>query len=155
MSRAVKNEGRKSFRRVKRSLLNRATQQKRHERCGRLLDDLKHHRNRIIISNEKTFTVYPVIKKQNDRVVEFDKSIFDVRCKSTTKFPASAMMLGVVASNGEKMQPVWCDVGYRLTAAAYKDILASRLLPWVKKVTKDTDYIFQQDGGHEHTANLV
>ena len=129
VSRAVENEGAKSLWRVKRPLLNQATQQKRRERCGRLLNDLKHHGNRIIIFyDEKTFTVDPVINKQNYRVVGFDKSIFDVRCKSTSKYPASTMMLGVVASNEEKMPTVWFDVGYRLTAASYKDILASRIL---------------------------
>ena len=87
VSRVVKNEGGKSLRHVKRLLLYQVTQQKRHERCGRL-SDLKHHGNRIIIfSDEKTFTVDPVINKQNDRVVGFDKSIFDVRCVSITKYP--------------------------------------------------------------------
>ena len=47
--RAVKNEGGNSLRCVKRSLLNQATQQKRHKRCGCLLNDLKHYGNRIII----------------------------------------------------------------------------------------------------------
>ena len=138
VSRAVKNEGGKSLRRVKRPLLNQATQQKRHKQCGRLLNDFKHDGNRIIIfSDEKTFTVDPVINKQNDRVVKFDKSISDVSCVSTIKYPASAMMLGVVASNGDKRAPVWFDVGYRLTASAYNDILASRIFPWLKKVTKN------------------
>ena len=69
MSRAVKNEGGKSPRRIKRPLLNQATQQKCYERCGSLLNDLKHHGNRIIIFfNEKTFTVDSVINKQTDRV---------------------------------------------------------------------------------------
>ena len=78
VSRVVKNEDGKSFRRAKRPLLNQATQQKHHERCGHLLIDLEHHGNRIIIfSDEKTFTVNPVINMQNNRVVGFDKSIFD------------------------------------------------------------------------------
>ena len=47
--RAVKNEGGNSLRHVKRPLLNQATPQKCHEQCGHLLNDLKHHENRIII----------------------------------------------------------------------------------------------------------
>ena len=82
------------------------------------------------------------------------EDISDVHCVSTIKYPASAMMLGVVASNREKMPPDWFDIGYRLTAA-YEDILASRILPCMKKVTKDTDYIFQQGSGPAHTANSV
>ena len=96
-----------------------------------------------------------VINKQSDCVVGFDKDISDVHCVSTTKYPASAMMLGVMVSNREKMPPNWFDISYRLTAAAYKAILASRILPCMKKVTKDTDYIFQQGSGPAHTANSV
>ena len=72
--------------------------------------------------------VNPIINKQNNRVVGFNKSISDVRCVSTTKYqasaimledisdvlcvstikyPASAIMLGIVASNREKMPPDW------------------------------------------------
>ncbi len=38
------------------------------------------------------------------------------------------MMLGVVVSNGAKMDPVWFPTGYRLTAAAYLEILKDRIL---------------------------
>ena len=86
VSRAVKNESGKSLRRVKRPLLTAAMLQKRRERCGHLFNDLKSHGNRIIIfSDEKTFMVDPVVKKQNDRVVGFDTDISN---------PASVMMLG-------------------------------------------------------------
>ena len=53
------------------------------------------------------------------------------------------------------MAPVWFDIGYRITAVAYKNILASRILLWVKKMTIGTDYIFQQDGAPTQTANSV
>ena len=88
----------------------------------------KSHGNWIIVfSDEKTFTVDPVVNKQNKRVVSFGKDISEVRNVSTKEHPASVMMLDVVASNGEKMPPVWFDVGYRLTAADYKDILATKV----------------------------
>ena len=44
--------------------------QKSLERGNRLLNDLRNHVNRIVIfSDEKTFTVDPVLNKQNDRIV--------------------------------------------------------------------------------------
>ena len=46
------------------------------------------------------------------------------------------MMVGVVASNGEKMPPVWFPTGQRLTAADYKEILEFKVLPWVQKILK-------------------
>lgn len=62
---------------------------------------------------------------------------------STTKHPASVMMLFVGASNGEKMPPVWFESGYRLTEADYRVILAMEVLPWMGKITKKADYVSQ------------
>ena len=85
------------------------------------MNDLKSHGNRILIfSDEKTFTVNPVFNRQNDRVVGFRNDVSNRQRESTTKHPASVMMIGVVASNGEKMPPVWFGRGYRLTSAVYK-----------------------------------
>lgn len=156
ISRAVKKEGGKSLRCVQRPLLTERMREQRLLRCRRLLNDLKSHSNRLIIfSDEKVFTVDPVLNKQNDRVISFEQGVSKLRCVSTTKHPASVMMLGVVASNGEKMPPVWFEGGYRLTAADYKDILAKKVLPWVSKIAKKTDYVFQQDGAPAHTARVV
>ena len=79
----------------------------------------------------------------------------DVRYVTTTKHPAYAMMLGVVASNGEKMPPVWFKGGYRLTGADYRDILATKVLPWIRKIVKGGDYVFQQYGAPAHTFKKV
>lgn len=156
VSRAVKHEGGKSLKMMRKPLLTSAMKQKRLERAKRLRNDMKNCGNRIVIfSDEKTFTVDPVVNKQNDRVVSYGKDVSEVRNTSTTKRPASVMMLGVVGSNGEKMPPVWFPTGYRLTAADYKDILESKVLPWVKRITKKADYVFQQDGAPAHTAKIV
>eukprot|EP00095_Tigriopus_kingsejongensis_P001128 snap_masked-scaffold1099_size62903-processed-gene-0.6 protein:Tk01128 transcript:snap_masked-scaffold1099_size62903-processed-gene-0.6-mRNA-1 annotation:"kinesin-like protein kif3a isoform x2" len=99
VSRAVKKAGGKSLRLVERPLLSQRQQDLRLERCGTLLNSLKHHKRRVIFySDEKTFTVDPVINKQNDRVICFGKEDYNIRNVSTTKHPASVMMLGVVAS---------------------------------------------------------
>ena len=156
VSRVVKSMGGKSLRRFKKPLLSAAMIQKRLDRSTRLLNDLKSHGNRILIfSDEKTFTVDPVFNRQNDRVVSFGNDVSNHQRVSTTKHPASVMMLGVVASNGEKMPPVWFERGYRLTSAVYKEILETKVLPWVKRITKKADYVFQQDGAPAHTAKIA
>eukprot|EP00096_Caligus_rogercresseyi_P010004 TRINITY_DN3514_c0_g1_i1.p1 TRINITY_DN3514_c0_g1~~TRINITY_DN3514_c0_g1_i1.p1 ORF type:complete len:218 (-),score=41.98 TRINITY_DN3514_c0_g1_i1:566-1219(-) len=130
VSRAVKNAGGKSLRLVERPLLSQRHQDLRLERCGKLLNSLKHHGDRVIFfSDEKTFTVDPVINKQNDRVVCFNKEDYNIRNVTTTKHPASVMMLGIVASTGDKMAPIWFDTGYKLTAADYLEILKTKVLP--------------------------
>ena len=66
-----------------------------------------------------------VINKQRDRVVSFGQDISGVRCVSTTKHPASAMMLGILAFNEEKMPSVSFKGGYRLTGDNYREIMAT------------------------------
>ena len=46
------------------------------------------------------------------------------------------MMLGVIASNGKKMPPVWFKRGYWLTSVVYKEVLETIVLPWAKEITK-------------------
>ena len=157
VSRAVKSKGGKSLKRRKRPLLT-STMVKKQERCTHLLSDLKSHGNRVIIFlDEKTFTMDPVINKLNNRVLSFGQDISGVRYASTIKHPASAMMLGVVASNKENMPSVWFKGGYRLTGADYREIMATEALPWIRKIYKDGNYwcVFQQDGAPAHTSKVV
>lgn len=74
---------------------------------------------------------------------------------STTKHSASMMILGGMALNGEKMLPVWFAASYRLTMTNYKDILATKVLPWVIKTTKRLDCVFQRGGAPVHTAKAL
>ncbi|KAF2351465.1 hypothetical protein FHG87_017780 [Trinorchestia longiramus] len=71
---------------------------------------------------------------------------------STTKHPASVMMFGVVASNGEKIPPLWFPRGHRLNASAHKDVLVTKILHCVRKITRNKNYVFQQDGAPAHSA---
>ena len=89
--------------------------------------------------------------------MSFGQDISGGRYVSTTKHPAFAMMLGVVASNGEKMPSVWFKGRYRLTGANYREIMATKVLPWIRKIVKDDDYryVFQQDGAPAHTSKVV
>ena len=131
---------------------------KRKTRCKKLLNDIKSFGNRMIFfSDEKSFTVDPMINKQNDRVVSFGQDISSHLHSSTTKHPASLMMLGVIASTGDKMPPVWFKTGYRLKGEDYKEILKTKVLFWIKKITKKRNYryVFQQDGALAHTSKIV
>ena len=64
VSRAVKNEGGKSLKHLKRALLTSTMVRKQPERCTRLLKNLKSYGNHVIIlSDKKTFTVVSVINR--------------------------------------------------------------------------------------------
>ena len=75
-----------------------------------MLNGLKNHGNLILIfSDEKYFTIDPVFNQQNDWVVTFGNDISEhhrVHRVSVSKRPNSIMIIGVVASNGEKMPSV-------------------------------------------------
>ena len=105
-------DGRKSLSRSRNPLLSAAMVQNRLERSTRLLNYLKNYGNWILVFfYEKTFIVDHVFNKQIDRVVTFGNDISEERKVSTTSPPTSIMILGVVASNGEKIPPVWCKWG--------------------------------------------
>lgn len=76
------------------------------------MNDLKSHGNQILIFfDKKAFMVHQVFNKKNDRVVRFGKDISEIRIVSTTKHSASVMMLGVVASNVERIPTVSFETG--------------------------------------------
>ncbi len=130
VSNAINAAGGKSKKYEERPLLTKHHQELRVERGQCILNDLKHHGNRVIFfSDEKTFTVDPVINKQNDCIICFEDTPSEARHISKTKHPASVMMLGVVASTGDKMPPIWFSTGYRLNAADYLVILQTKILP--------------------------
>ena len=73
-SRAVWSQ---SGKRLKKPLLTNGMIFKRKTQCKKLLNDIKSCGNRIIFfSDEKTFTVDPVINKQNDKVWFWDFLLF-------------------------------------------------------------------------------
>ncbi|XP_059094612.1 uncharacterized protein LOC131889507 [Tigriopus californicus] len=102
VSRMVKSAGGKSLRKVEQPVLSKGHQEVRVQRCGRLLNDLKHHDDQVIFfSDEKTFTVNPVFNKQNDRIICFSKDQASIRNMTMTKHPASD---GAPAHTANKVQ---------------------------------------------------
>ena len=68
VSRAVKSEGGKSLKRLKRSLLTPAMVHKGHERCFRLLNNMKSHGKRVIIFQMKR--PLPWILSSTNKMIE-------------------------------------------------------------------------------------
>ena len=91
-----------------------------------MLNDLKNHGTVLIFFLEKTFTVDPVFKKQNDRIITLRNDVSEHHRMSTIKHPATVMMIAVVASYGEKMPLLWFERGYRQTSAIYKKSLEDK-----------------------------
>jgi hypothetical protein len=63
------------------------------------------------------------------------------------------MMLGIVASDGQKCPPIFIPEGEKVNTEVYIRLLESKVVPWLKKKFPDGNYVFQQDGAPAHTAN--
>lgn len=138
--RAVKIEMGKNLKRAKKPLLTAAMKQKRFERCNHILNDLKNHGDRIVIfSDEMTFTVDSVMNKQNDRIVSFGQNISELQIVSKTKTSGLCDDAWNRGIEWRKMPPVWFPGGYRLTTAAYKDVLVTKVVLWVRKITRNAN----------------
>ena len=167
--RIVRLAGYKSLRKRKVQLLSARTRNRRLERSKGLLSNLKSApAGRILFfSDEKTFSVDPYRNRQNDRWIRLggpDSAVSAEvqsgdRYHTTTKHPAAAMFLGVVASTGEVGPKIWFPQGYRLNADQYIKVLKSKILPWMRSVAVEhgprgqpAKFCFQQDGAPAHTA---
>ena len=77
-------------------------------------------------------------------VIRFENNVSEHRRLSITKHPAFNLMLGVVALNQEKMSPVCCEWGYRLTSSVKEEALETNVVPCVMNIAKKIDYVVQR-----------
>ena len=79
----------------------------------KILSWMKKQRSTVrIFSNEKLWTVDQSRNARNDRFIRFSPS--EVHRIHTTKHPASAIILGVVGSDGKQIPPYWFPQGLNL-----------------------------------------
>lgn len=102
---AVKDDlGFTSYVRRRRQLLSNATKANRVEKRVPLLTRLKRDRSTVrIFSDKQLWTVDQARDRQNDRFLAYN--VEQVPPINATKLPASAVMIGVVTSDGKKMPP--------------------------------------------------
>ena len=114
----------------------------------------------MFFSDEKTFVVDPSYNAQNNRWIRFDLDdpVPQGKYLPRSKHPSGAMLLGAVASTGEKSPPIWFPQGFRLNADSYIEALDRTLVPWMRRVAaahggaRPAPILFQQDGAPAHTA---
>jgi transposase len=144
--------GKKSLVRPPVPLLTERLKNLRFERSKHLLNKLKrrHSSTVKIFSDKKLFTVDQVYNRRNDRI------IVDQGTPATpvnkTKHPASVMVLGIVASDGNKCPAIFVPAGVKVNTEAYIDLLETKMLPWLRKTYPKGNYVFQQDGAPAHTS---
>ena len=107
----------------------------------------------LVFSDKKNWTVDQSRNARNDRYLAY--AVDEVPPINQTKHPQSAMMLGVVASNGKKMPPFWFPRGLKVGAKEYLEVMATVVKPWLDATYPDGNYCWQQDGAPGHKAKIV
>ena len=69
-----------------------------------------------------------------------------------TKFPATAMVFGVVSSEGHIMPPHIFEVGLKVDTKVYLDVLKSVVIPWCNHVAGGRPWVWQKDSAPAHKS---
>lgn len=155
ISKAVRKDlGMKSFCRRRRNILTAKSRAIRNERSLLLLNHLKHRGGDVrIFVDEKKFVVDEVSNRRNSRCIAKDSSCVPPVMES--KFPASVMVFGAVASDGKVMPPHFIEAGLKINTVEYLKILEEVLLPWIKKNYDPMKVMFVQDSAPAHGSKTV
>ncbi len=152
---AVGQLGLHSYVRRRRQLLSKSTNNIRVERGKKIINWLKKKPSSVVLvfSDKKNWMVDQSRNARNDRYLAFSRD--EVPAINQTKHPASAMMLGVVASDGKRMPPFWFTHGLRVGAKEYLEVLETVVEPWLDQQNPEGNYCWQQDGAPGHKARMV
>ena len=74
----------------------------------------------------------------------------DVPGVMKTKFPATAMVFGVVSSEGHIILPHIFEVGLKVNTKVYLEVLKSVVIPWCNQVAGGRPWVWQQDSAPAH-----
>ena len=99
------------------------------------------------------WTIEQAPNRQNNRYLA--SCAGDVPAIQKQKYPKSAMMLGVVASDGARMPPFWFEKGLKVNSAVYLDVLKNVVKPWLDATYPEGNYCFQQDSAPCHKSKVV
>ena len=76
----------------------------------------------------------------------------DVPRVMKTEFPDTAMVFGVVSSEGHIMPPHIFEVGLKVNTKVYLDVLKSVVIPWCNQVASDKHWVWLQDSAQAHNS---
>ncbi len=150
----LQEHGFKNFVCHKQHLITEAAKEKWLKQCQKLLSSVRNHQSKVkIFSDKKIFVIDQCHNHHNDCWIALDRD--DVKGICKTKHPQQVMVLGILASDGMRMDPIFFARDEKCNAKVYYHILCYKVLPWLKENYPDGSYCFQQDGAPAHTAIRV
>ena len=107
----------------------------------------------MVFSDEKSFTLDDYINHRNTRyIAEMPEDEEDmVKIAAKPKYPAKAIMLGIICADGHKLLPIW--VLGNLDSTQYQNILAEKVFPALNGYYGVRNWVWTQDGVPSHTSN--
>ncbi len=134
-------------------LLTTASKETRDVKGKKLLNWMKSDGSTVrIFSNKKNWTADQAQNSRNNRFLTF--YIDEVPPITSTKHPASAMMLSVIASDRKRMDPYWFPKDLRVGTNKYLKVMKNVVLLGCRLITLwvISNYIWQQDSAPGHKA---
>ena len=124
----------KSYKLRWRQLLTQVQKERRKLKASALIDDLKHTSSGMLrfFSDEKIFVQDMKPNQQNNRWLSASPE--EVPIVMHSKYPVHVMVLGVVSSDGDVMEPVLIPDGLYLGANSYVTLLDEHVKPWMDMV---------------------
>ncbi len=148
---ATRELGLHSYRRRRRQFLSNRTKDIRVEKGRKLLAWVTANGSTVqIFSDKKLWTVEQARNAQNDRFLATCSK--DVPPILSQKHPASAMMMGVITSDGKKMPPLWFPQGLKINKEVYINAMETVVKPWINATYPNGGYVWQQDSAPAHMS---
>ena len=119
---------------LKRCQLLTQVQKERKLKASALIDDLKHISSGMLrfFSDEKIFIQDMKPNQQNNRWLSTSPK--EVPIVMHLKYPVHIMVLGIISSDGDVMEPVFIPDGLYLGANSYMRLLDKHAKPWMDMV---------------------
>lgn len=159
MSRLIhKDLGYKSFRRIKGQSLSDAQEAKRLARCRGLLQLCAGVGwENVLWTDEKLFTIQPVMNKQNNQILAKSRKTIqkkNLRIPKTQK-PLSMMVWGGISGHG-KTRLIVIPSGVKINSQEYIDRVLKQEMPHLtQRLFGGRQWLLQQDGAPAHTAKAT
>ncbi len=108
-----------------------------------------------IFSDKTSWTVHQGRNPRNYQYLTFSVQDVSPPPINVTTRPASIMTLGLVASDGNRMHPLWFLKDLKVGAKEYLDVMETKVKPWLEATYPRGGYVWQQGSAPAHKTKVI